>query len=337
MREKKKLSASLIGIRIENGEIKSSIHQNTIDDSCQEWSCRVAEVLKVKKWTTDDDVFEGQPPLSPPPPRRDMMDRGKKKAEPSANVLMEDVPTKLDFSITSIVYATIKQRFFSHIYYTYNENHEYPSSVNESLLESPLAPSEVTVHYPRPYANIRATNTFNLNFLVFPLIPRSHLQLLSFAPTLIPSSTSTFSQFHTSSEQFVRSCPRIQALVIDELLIYEAGGNELDKKNKEDNKKTKNSPKSKDAKSLTESHFEMDSRLLTALLIGVNRAFPFVSSNDADDIIEVLTPMLFHLSTLALSEVPVQYPRPYANIRATNVGIKTCGMVEVVNFLGFDG
>ncbi|KAM7492241.1 hypothetical protein LguiA_035162 [Lonicera macranthoides] len=96
-------------------------------------------------------------------------------------------------------------------------------------------------------------HTFNLNLFVFPPIPQSHLQLLSFSPTLIPSSTSTFSQFHTSSEQFVRSRPRIQ------LLIYEAGENELDKKNKEDNKKTKNSPKSKDAKSLAESHFEMDS------------------------------------------------------------------------------
>ncbi|KAM7490884.1 hypothetical protein LguiA_033805 [Lonicera macranthoides] len=104
--------------------------------------------------------------------------------------------------------------------------------------------------------------TFNLNFLVFPLIPRSHLQLLSFAPTLIPSSTSTFSQFHTSSEQFVRSCPRIQVNFLSQIRLFDNG----------------DGPK-----------------VAKHLVDGVNRAFPFVSSNDADDIIEVLTPMLFHL------------------------------------------
>ncbi|KAL6496913.1 hypothetical protein OROGR_028842 [Orobanche gracilis] len=43
------------------------------------------------------------------------------------------------------------------------------------------------------------------------------------------------------------------------------------------------------------SHVEMDSRLLSALLTGVNRAFPFVSSDEVDDVIEVQTPLLFQL------------------------------------------
>ncbi|XP_038990423.1 CCAAT/enhancer-binding protein zeta-like [Phoenix dactylifera] len=43
------------------------------------------------------------------------------------------------------------------------------------------------------------------------------------------------------------------------------------------------------------SNVEMDSRLLSAVLTGVNRAFPFVSSDEADDIVEVQTPVLFRL------------------------------------------
>ncbi|KAL6568326.1 hypothetical protein OROHE_004010 [Orobanche hederae] len=43
------------------------------------------------------------------------------------------------------------------------------------------------------------------------------------------------------------------------------------------------------------SHVEMDSRLLSALLTGVNRAFPFVSNDEVDDVIEVQTPLLFQL------------------------------------------
>lgn len=39
----------------------------------------------------------------------------------------------------------------------------------------------------------------------------------------------------------------------------------------------------------------MDSRILSALLTGVNRAFPYVLSKEADDIIEVQSPMLFQL------------------------------------------
>ncbi|KAF7136141.1 hypothetical protein RHSIM_Rhsim08G0242500 [Rhododendron simsii] len=81
------------------------------------------------------------------------------------------------------------------------------------------------------------------------------------------------------------------------VLISEAGGSLMnDKKRKEDDKKASSSSKdSKVNSQSSESHVEMDSRLLTALLTGVNRAFPFVSSNEADDIIEVQTPMLFQL------------------------------------------
>ncbi|PKA46945.1 hypothetical protein AXF42_Ash020930 [Apostasia shenzhenica] len=42
-------------------------------------------------------------------------------------------------------------------------------------------------------------------------------------------------------------------------------------------------------------HVEMDSRLLSVILTGVNRAFPFVSSDEADDMLEVQTPILFKL------------------------------------------
>ncbi|GMH17563.1 hypothetical protein Nepgr_019404 [Nepenthes gracilis] len=55
------------------------------------------------------------------------------------------------------------------------------------------------------------------------------------------------------------------------------------------------SSKNKKAKHSPESHVELDSRLLSALLTGVNRAFPFVSSDEADEIVEVQTPMLFQL------------------------------------------
>ncbi|KAM3226883.1 hypothetical protein ACQJBY_059073 [Aegilops geniculata] len=40
---------------------------------------------------------------------------------------------------------------------------------------------------------------------------------------------------------------------------------------------------------------EMDSRLLSALLSGVNRALPYVASSEVDDIVEVQTPILFRL------------------------------------------
>ncbi|KAL8242754.1 hypothetical protein R6Q59_013056 [Mikania micrantha] len=79
------------------------------------------------------------------------------------------------------------------------------------------------------------------------------------------------------------------------LLISEPGGVSKQKKNKEEFKKASSSSKDKDIKSDADSHVEMDSRLLSALLTGVNRAFPYVSSNEADDIVEAQTPLLFQL------------------------------------------
>ncbi|GFP99495.1 ccaat/enhancer-binding protein zeta [Phtheirospermum japonicum] len=60
-------------------------------------------------------------------------------------------------------------------------------------------------------------------------------------------------------------------------------------------KKASSSSKEGKTKATSESHVEMDSRLLSALLTGVNRAFPFVSSDEADDVIQVQTPLLFQL------------------------------------------
>jgi ribosome biogenesis protein MAK21 len=96
--------------------------------------------------------------------------------------------------------------------------------------------------------------------------------------------------------------PKVAKRLVDvyfslfKLLISEAGGSEADKKNKEEaKKKTSKSSTSKDVKSPSDAHVEMDSRLLTALLTGVNRAFPFVASSEADDLVEIQTPMLFQL------------------------------------------
>ncbi|KAA8540211.1 hypothetical protein F0562_024226 [Nyssa sinensis] len=97
--------------------------------------------------------------------------------------------------------------------------------------------------------------------------------------------------------------PKVAKRLVDvyfalfKVLIFEAGaGLKMDKNSKEEYTKTSSSFKDNKVKSpLSESHVEMDSRLLTALLTGVNRAFPFVSSNEADDIVEVQTPMLFQL------------------------------------------
>ncbi|CAN8235305.1 unnamed protein product [Cochlearia groenlandica] len=54
---------------------------------------------------------------------------------------------------------------------------------------------------------------------------------------------------------------------------------------------------SKDTKEekASDSPVELDSRILSALLTGVNRAFPYVSTDEADDIIESQTPVLFKL------------------------------------------
>ncbi|GLU14192.1 hypothetical protein SLE2022_307760 [Rubroshorea leprosula] len=91
--------------------------------------------------------------------------------------------------------------------------------------------------------------------------------------------------------------PKVARRLIDvyfalfKVLITEAGASQHeDKESKKDDRK-----KGKKPKDAEESHVELDSRLLSALLTGVNRAFPYVSSNEADDVIEMQTPMLFKL------------------------------------------
>jgi len=75
------------------------------------------------------------------------------------------------------------------------------------------------------------------------------------------------------------------------------------KKNVENGKIVGENNKGKDSKShgnneessTTGSDLEMDSRILSALLTGVNRALPYVASSEVDDIVEVQTPILFRL------------------------------------------
>ncbi|KAK4427436.1 CCAAT/enhancer-binding protein zeta [Sesamum alatum] len=76
------------------------------------------------------------------------------------------------------------------------------------------------------------------------------------------------------------------------VLISEAGAAPSAAKHGE---KTSSFLKKDKPKVTSETHVEMDSRLLSALLAGVNRAFPFVSTDEADDVIEVQTPLLFQL------------------------------------------
>ncbi|PIA53742.1 hypothetical protein AQUCO_00900373v1 [Aquilegia coerulea] len=73
--------------------------------------------------------------------------------------------------------------------------------------------------------------------------------------------------------------------------------NERDSQNLENNedKKVKSTLRNSKEEGPVESNVEMDSRLLSALLTGVNRAFHFVASDEADDVVEVQTPMLFKL------------------------------------------
>ncbi|XP_057505267.1 protein SLOW WALKER 2-like isoform X1 [Actinidia eriantha] len=96
--------------------------------------------------------------------------------------------------------------------------------------------------------------------------------------------------------------PKVAKRLIDvyfalfKVLICETESVKTDRSRKEEYRKA--STPSKDGKLKIQSsysHAEMDSRLLSALLTGVNRAFPFVSSDEAGDIIEVQTPMLFQL------------------------------------------
>ncbi|GAB2250041.1 hypothetical protein Droror1_Dr00013400 [Drosera rotundifolia] len=94
--------------------------------------------------------------------------------------------------------------------------------------------------------------------------------------------------------------PKVAKRLIDvyfalfKVLISDAGaGLKTSEDGKMDVKKAPS--KGKEQESLSESHVELDSRLLSVLLTGVNRAFPFVSGDEAEEIIEVQTPMLFQL------------------------------------------
>ncbi|XP_058108729.1 protein SLOW WALKER 2 [Magnolia sinica] len=78
------------------------------------------------------------------------------------------------------------------------------------------------------------------------------------------------------------------------LITESSGGQRMEKNNKKQDKKD-TSTQTRKGESPLESDVEMDSRLLSALLTGVNRAYRFVSSDEADDIIEVQTPILFKL------------------------------------------
>ncbi|XP_050227824.1 protein SLOW WALKER 2 [Mercurialis annua] len=80
------------------------------------------------------------------------------------------------------------------------------------------------------------------------------------------------------------------------VLISEMGGSQKkDKSSKADNLNTSHPVKEHKMKSSSESHVELDSRIFSALLTGINRAFPYVSSTEADDIIEIQTPLLFRM------------------------------------------
>ncbi|KQK00173.1 CCAAT/enhancer-binding protein zeta [Brachypodium distachyon] len=66
-------------------------------------------------------------------------------------------------------------------------------------------------------------------------------------------------------------------------------------KGRKDNINVSNLHGNHEADPLAGSDLEMDSRLLSALLTGVNRALPYVASSEVDDIVEVQTPILFRL------------------------------------------
>ncbi|KAL9228490.1 hypothetical protein vseg_004067 [Gypsophila vaccaria] len=71
-------------------------------------------------------------------------------------------------------------------------------------------------------------------------------------------------------------------------------GTETDQKLDKSKDMKKSSAKDKKTQDASD-HVELDSRLLSALLTGVNRAFPYVSGDEADEIVDVQTPVLFRL------------------------------------------
>ncbi|KAJ8535794.1 hypothetical protein K7X08_034195 [Anisodus acutangulus] len=95
--------------------------------------------------------------------------------------------------------------------------------------------------------------------------------------------------------------PKVAKRLIDvyfalfKVLISEAGEGRMMNKKSEGHKEVSGIWKDKKEKDSSETHVEMDSRLLSALLTGVNRAFPFVTSDEADDVIQAHTPVLFQL------------------------------------------
>ncbi|KAF8011279.1 hypothetical protein BT93_J1784 [Corymbia citriodora subsp. variegata] len=95
--------------------------------------------------------------------------------------------------------------------------------------------------------------------------------------------------------------PKVAKRLIDvyfavfKVLISEvSSGQKKGKSSKKEQKRASGSEGEKE-KDAQEAHVELDSRILSVLLTGVNRAFPYVSSNEADDIVEVQTPLLFQL------------------------------------------
>ncbi|XP_074288281.1 protein SLOW WALKER 2 [Silene latifolia] len=95
-----------------------------------------------------------------------------------------------------------------------------------------------------------------------------------------------------------RDGPKVAKRLVDvyfalfKVLVSGTGDDPKVEKSKEKKKSSAKDNKGKDA---SESHVELDSRLLSALLTGVNRAFPFVSGDEADEVVDVQTPVLFRL------------------------------------------
>nr|BAJ53201.1 JHL06B08.2 [Jatropha curcas] len=96
--------------------------------------------------------------------------------------------------------------------------------------------------------------------------------------------------------------PKVAKRLIDvyfalfKVLISEVDGRQkMDKSRKAEDIDIHDPSRKHNVKDSLEPHVELDSRLLSALLTGINRAFPYVSSSEADDIIEIQTPMLFRL------------------------------------------
>ncbi|MBA0779268.1 hypothetical protein Gotri_003536, partial [Gossypium trilobum] len=147
--------------------------------------------------------------------------------------------------------------------------------------------------------------TLELSIVLFPAVVIDEVDTFLFRPHLglraKYHAVNFLSQIRLSHKG---DGPRVAKRLIEvyfalfKVLISEAEkGQPVDDKT---NKAVKSTHKSKEnkRKGSGESHVELDSRLLSALLmvgIGVNRAFPYVSSNEADDIVDIETPILFQL------------------------------------------